>query len=159
MHNVSDATSLQEDITNFEENSGKINLILNVEKCKVLRTTRKHHKIEYPYKLHDAVLESTIHQLDLGVWTFTNLTWSKHRQDLCVQSTKMLDYVRRSTLDTNTISVRRTLYFTLVRSKPCYASQVWAPQSVELIKRVERIQRRASNLFWIYHSAAMLAIV
>ena len=44
-----------------------------------------------------------------------------------------------------TISVRRTLYLTLVRSKLCYASHVWAPQSVELIKRVERIQRRATK--------------
>ena len=130
IHNLSDASSLQEDITNFEENSCKVNLILNAEKCRVLRITRKHHKIEYPYKLHDAVLKSTIHELDLGVWT-----WSKHVQDLCVQSTKMLGYVRRSTLDIKAISGRRTLYLTLV----------WAPQSVELIKRVGRIQRRASK--------------
>ena len=82
IHNVSDASSLQEDITNFEENSSKVNLILNAEKCKVLRITRKHHKIEYPYKLHDAVLESTIHEQDLGVWTSTNLNWLKHVQDL-----------------------------------------------------------------------------
>ena len=120
---------------------------LNAEKC--LRITRKHHKIEYPYKLHDAYklhdMESTIHVRDFGVWTSTNLTWSKHVQDLCVQSTKMLGYVRRSTLDIKTISVRRTLYLTLVRSKLCYATQVWAPQSVELIKRVESIQRRASK--------------
>ena len=40
---------------------------------------------------------------------------------------------------------RRNLYLTLVRSKLCYSSQVWVPQSVELIKRVERIQRRASK--------------
>ena len=66
-------------------------------------------------------------------------------QDLCVQQTKMLGYVRRSTLDIKTITVRHTLHLTLVRSKLCYASQVWVPQSVELIKRVERIQRRASK--------------
>ena len=40
---------------------------LNAEKCRVLRITRKRHKIEYPYKLHDAVLESTIHELN-GIW-------------------------------------------------------------------------------------------
>ena len=95
--NVSDASSLQEDLTNFEENSSKVNLILNAQKCKVMRITRKQHKIEYPYKLHDAVLESTVHK----------------REDQCVQSTKMLGYVRRSTLDIKTISVRRTLYLTL----------------------------------------------
>ena len=142
---MSDASSLQEDKANFEDNSSKVNLVLNAEKFRVWRITRKHLKIEYPYKLHDAVVESTIHERDLGVWISTILTWSKHVQDLCVQSTKMLGYLRRSILDIKTISVCRTLYLTLVRSKLCYASQVWAPQSVELIKRVERIQRRASK--------------
>ena len=137
VNNVSDASSLQEDLTNFEDNSSKVNLILNAQKCKVMRITRKHHKIEYPYKLHDAVLESTVDERDLGVWTSSNLTWSKHIEDQCAQSTKMLGYVRRSTLDIKTISVRRTLYLTFVRSKLCYASQV--------IKYTERIQRRASK--------------
>ena len=44
-----------------------------------------------------------------------------------------------------TISVRRTLYLSLVRSHLAYASQVWAPQTVDLIKRTERVQRRASK--------------
>jgi hypothetical protein len=64
INNVSDVSSLQEDLTNFEENSSKVNLILNAQKCKVLRITRKHQKIEYPYKLHDAVLENTVHERD-----------------------------------------------------------------------------------------------
>ena len=137
--------SLQEDLTTFEENSSKINLILNAQKCKVLRITRKHQKIEYPYKLHDVVLESTVHERDLGVWTSSNLTWTKHFEEQCIQSTKMLGYIRRFTLDIKNISVRRTLYLTLVRSKLCHGCELWAPQSVELIKRMERIQRRASK--------------
>ena len=145
INNISDALSLQEDLTTFEENSSKVNLILNAQKCKVLRITRKHQKIEYPYKLHDVVLESTAHERDLGVWTSSNLTWTKHVEEQCIQSTKMLGYIRISTLDIKNISVRRSLYLTLVRSKLCYGSQLWAPQSVELIKRMERIQRRASK--------------
>ena len=145
INNISDALSLQEDLTTFGENSSKVNLILNAKKSKVLRITRKHQKIEYPYKLHDVVLESTAHERDLGVWTSSNLTWTKHVEEQCIQSTKMLGYIRRSILDIKNISVRRTLYLTLVRSKLCYGSQLWAPQSVELIKRMERIQRRASK--------------
>ena len=41
--------------------------------------------------------------------------------------------------------VRRTLYLTLVRSQLCYASQVWAPQSIISIKRIERIQPLATK--------------
>ena len=46
----SDAVALQTDLTNFEESFKNVNLILNAIKCKVLRVTRKHNKIIYPYK-------------------------------------------------------------------------------------------------------------
>ena len=142
---MSDASSLQEDLTNFEENSIKVNLILNAQKCKVLRITRKHQKIEYPYKLHDAVLESTVYERDLGVWTSSNLTWSKHVEEQCAQSIKMLGYVRRSTPDIKTISVRRTLYFTFLPSKLYAQVSSLGSTSVELIKCTEKIKRRASK--------------
>jgi hypothetical protein len=122
-----------------------VNLELNAEKCKILRIIWKQKKIEYPYKLHNNVLESTEFEHDLGVWTTSNFTWSKHVECQCTQASKMLGYIRRSTLDTKTISVRRTLYLSLVRSQLCYGSQVWAPQSVNLIKRTERVQRRATK--------------
>ena len=139
---TSDASSLQEDLPNFEVCSSNVNLELNAEKCKILRITRKQKKIEYPYKLHNNVLESTEFERDLGVWTTSNLTWSKHVECQCTQASKM---IRRSTLDIKTISVRRTLYLSLVRSQLCYGSQIWAPQSVNLIKRTERVQRRATK--------------
>ena len=40
---------------------------------------------------------------------------------------------------------RGTLYFALVRSHLGYATQLWSPQSVELIVKLERIQRRATK--------------
>ncbi len=40
---------------------------LNVEKCKVLRITRKHNQVEHPYKLNSTVQESTDYERDLGV--------------------------------------------------------------------------------------------
>ena len=144
--NVFDATLLQEDITNFEENSSKVNLILNAEKCRVLRITRKHHKIEYPYTLHDAVLENTIHgERDLGLWTSTNLTWSKHVQDLLMCSINQNARLREKNYIGSPYSV---FDFSTLKT------MLWAPQPVELFKWVERILRRA-----IFNSSAMLAIV
>ncbi len=72
----SDAVALQTDLTNFEESSKNVNLILNASKCKVLRVTRKHNKIIYPYKLHETILTSTECERDLGVLTSSDLTWS-----------------------------------------------------------------------------------
>ena len=40
---------------------------------------------------------------------------------------------------------RRTLYLSLVRSVFGHSSQVWSPQTVTLVQRVERVQRRATK--------------
>ena len=40
---------------------------------------------------------------------------------------------------------RRTLYLVLVRSHFGYASQIWAPQAIELIDILERTQMRATK--------------
>ena len=45
------------------------------------------------------------------------------------------------------ISVRRSLYLSLVKSQLCYATQVWSPAHVTLNAKVEQVQRRASR--WI----------
>ncbi len=79
------------------------------------------------------------------VLTSSNLTWTKHVDQQCTKATRMLGYVRRSTLNIQSMVVRRVLYLTLVRSQLCYGSQVWAPQSVTMIKCTERVQRRATK--------------
>ena len=112
---------------------------------KVLRVTRKHNKIIYPYKLNEVIIESTDCERDLGVLTSSTLTWSKQVDHLCNKATKMLGYDRRSTLDIKDATVRRRIHWCPVRSNLCYGSQIWAQQSVTSIKRVERLQRRAAK--------------
>ena len=145
INSIFDASALQNDLSYFQENSRRVNLKLNNTKCKVLRVTRKHNRITYPYKLNDTILEYTDCEWDLGVLTSATLSWSKQVDHLCNKATKMLGYVRRSTLNIKDIMVRRRLYLCLVRSQLCYGSQIWAPQTVTLIKRVERLQRRATK--------------
>ena len=45
----------------------------------------------------------------------------------------------------HTAKIGRMLYLSVVRSVLGYASQVWSPQTIGLIKRAERVQRRASK--------------
>ena len=140
-----DASLLQNDLSSSEENYTKINLALNVTRCKVLRVTRKDNKIIYPYKLYNTILESTDCERDLAVLTSSNLTWTKHVDLQCTKATRMLGYVRSSTLDIQSMEVRPMLYLTLVQSQLCYGCQVWAPQSVTMTKCTERVQRRAKE--------------
>ena len=58
---------------------------------------------------------------------------------------KILGRVRRGFSEILDASVRRTIYLATVRPHLGYSTQVWSPQSVELIRRVERVQRRATK--------------
>ena len=57
----------------------------------------------------------------------------------------MLGFLRRAATEITDIKIRRTLYLSIVRSTLGYATQVWSPQSIDLIMRTERIQRRATK--------------
>ena len=140
-----DASDMENDLENFQTSSANANLLFNTDKCKTLRITRKRNRVDHTYKLQDSALKTTDCERDLDVWTSSTLSWPKQVLHQCAQANKSLGYIRRSTIKIKTISVRRTLYLTLVRSHLVYASQVWAPQSVDLIKRTERVQRRASK--------------
>ena len=143
--NIGDAKALQEDLTNFESTSFDAGLLLNSSKCKTLRVTRKHHSIEYPYTLQDDILRDSENERDLGIWISNNLTWRKQVLEQCSKASKMLGFIKRSTRTITNCKARRTLYFTLVRSQMGYATQLWSPQTIDLISRLERVQRRASK--------------
>ena len=64
-----DATAMENDLANFQTSSANANLLLNTDKCKTLRITRKRNKIDHTYKLHDSALKTTDCERDLGVWT------------------------------------------------------------------------------------------
>ena len=57
----------------------------------------------------------------------------------------MLGFLRRAAMEITYVKIRRTLYLSIVRSTLGYATQVWSPQSIDLITRTERIQRRATK--------------
>ena len=97
--------------------------------------------MEYPYKQNDKTLETSQHERDLGVWITNNLKWRKQVLEQCSKANKLMEFVQRSTRNISSQSARRTL----VRAQVGYATQVWSPQSVELISQLERMQRRASK--------------
>ena len=73
------------------------------------------------------------------------MTWSKHTLARCAAVNKMLRFVRRPATEITDKRICRALYLAVVRPALGYATQVWLPQSVELINRVEHVQRRASK--------------
>ena len=52
----------------------------------------------------------------------------------------MLGFLRRAAMEITDVKIRRTLYLSIVCSTLGYATQVWSPQSIDLITRTERIE-------------------
>ena len=60
-------------------------------------------------------------------------------------SVTRLGYMKRGTTGYKDVGARKTLYLALVRNHFTHVSQVWSPQSVQLIKQLESVQRRATQ--------------
>ena len=107
------------------------------------RMTRKLNPVIASYELIKHALGiSTAEKKELGVVISDNLSWGKQ---VCSKSITTFGFVRRNSRCIKNVSVRRSIYLTLLRSDLGYATQVWAPQSIELVCKVKWIQRRASK--------------
>ena len=71
--------------------------------------------------------------------------WNKQVNAQCAKASRLLGYIWRNTRLVKSITVRRSAYLTFVRSHLGYAKQVWTPQSIDLIRKLERVQRRATK--------------
>ena len=125
--------------------SEDFSLKFNTSKCKSQTRTRKLKPITHDYKLSNHKLIQTNCERGLGVLVDRNLLWNKQVNEQYSKANKQLGCVKRSTIYIRNQNVKRSLYLTLVRSHLGYATQIWAPQSTELIQHLERIQRRATK--------------
>ena len=96
-------------------------------------------------QLRDVQVKAMEAQKYLGGLVTKNLQWNSQVLAACSKAKRTLGFLRRLTFDTHDQRARKLLYLSLVRSNLAYCSQVWAPQAVNLILDIERIQRRAAK--------------
>ena len=142
---TNDAEQLQDDVNNLETWSTTSGLLFNETKCKAQTVTRKLKPITNKYTMKDCQLTSTKNERDLGVWISTDLKWNIQVNQQCARANKELSYIRRNTRAIHNTTTRRTIYLALVRSHLRYATRVWSPQSIELLTKLERPQRRVTK--------------
>ena len=83
--------------------------------------------------------------MDLGVVLNSKLTWVNQVNSMRYKANKMLGFIRWSTKEIHDVRARKSLYLQLVRNNFAYASQVWSPQTIQLIENIEKVQRRATK--------------
>ena len=140
-----DGAALQQDLHSLFSWSAASGLAFNEKKCKLQSITRKCKPISQSYEITGRTIQSCEEECDLGVLVDCDLTW---RAQVCYQAAranKLLGYIRRNARYIRSTSIRRTLYLGLVRVHFVYATQSWAPQAIELISKIEKIQRRATK--------------
>ena len=82
---------------------------------------------------------------DLGVLISDTLSWSDHIHRITSKAYKMFGLVHRSFSNKLPVSVKKSLYLSLVRSHLMYCSVIWRPYLCKDIILLEKIQRRASK--------------
>ena len=75
----------------------------------------------------------------------SNLSWSLHYDLISSKAYRALHLIRRTISIQSETSTKKSIYITLVRSQVTYCSQVWRPNLIKDIQKLERIQRRATK--------------
>ncbi len=139
-----DASLLQTDLNNLDIWSNSSGLTFNELKCKSLCITWKSEPIACPYAIKGKELAKSFAETDLGIWITSDLTWS----NACLTG------VRAPTSFLASLSGVVEKYLTSRLEGPLSLAGslrvwllklVWSPQSITLIHRAERVQRRATK--------------
>ena len=77
----------------------------------------------------------------------SKLSWSTHIDNIISKANKMLGLLKRTFPLLQDISVRRTLYLSLVKSQLSYGCEIWSPHEFGCKRMLESVQRRATG--WI----------
>ena len=147
IRSYTDCALLQDDIDKLVDWSNNWKLDFNVDKCSLCTVSRKRNPIICNYNMGGKVLNRVGAQRDLGVLMSDTANFSDHIHAQVNKANKMLGFIRRTINGNKILSpTLRSLYVTLVRSHLDYASEIWSPKSVTMIKRIEGVQRRATKL-------------
>ena len=148
IRSASDCVLFQCDIDNLVDWSDVWRMAFNMDKCSLCTITRKRNPIIYDYNMRGKALKRVEAQRDLGVLITCDARFNEHIYAQLNKANKMLRFIRRSLSSRSDqfLPTFRSLYVTLVRSHLEYASEIWSPKSVTLIKLIEGVQRRATRL-------------
>ena len=110
-------------------------------KCHAAHHEEKNlHCFKLSIRYEWSILGGVKQEKDLGVWIDSHLTWNKQVVEQSSKANKLLGFIKRACKEISNPRTRRCLFLAIARPHLGYATQIWAPQTIDLIKRVERVQ-------------------
>ena len=93
---------------------------------------RKKTPIAFDYTLDCTALTHVSEEKDLGVIITSTLSWDSHIHTITAKANKLPGFLKQTCPLLTGVSIRRSLFLSLVKSQLCYATQVWSPAYVTL---------------------------
>ena len=120
-------TFLQNDLTRLEVSCKSNKLLLNFNKCKVVRFSRKADLKIFNYSLiGGTVLDNPDSIRDLGILFSHDLSFAEHFKNVISRAFRSLGLIQRTVRLFNDTNTLRLLYCTLVRRILEYGSLFWS---------------------------------
>ena len=151
--NAEDKEALQEDLNRVIEWSHKNNMDLNKKKFDLVCHQGKVNNSvsllkelpffenNFTYDADDVAIHATEVVRDLGVYVDRQLNWESHVAKITLQARKMTFWILNvfKTRDKYTLML---LFNSLIRSRLEYCCEVWDRSSINVINKIEQIQRQ-----------------
>ena len=129
--------ALQHDNKTLQSNLDKITVWCHdwkiQSKCGVVHFSRSQQPKTPQHTLLGKPIKPKCSQKDLGIITTSDLKWNKQILEISSKANWMLGCVKRPNM------------MIMVRNHLAYCCHVWAPQYVNNISTIERVQRRATK--------------
>ena len=140
-----DNKELQKDLNLLSDWSETWLLKFHQDKCKHMKITCNENEENNPsYDLHNKKNQKVEEEKDIGVTIDSHLTFEKHISEKIAKADSMAYLIRR-TFDYLNADISVPLYKALVRSHLDFANSVWAPNKIEHIEEIEKVQKRATK--------------
>jgi len=148
-----DVLSIQSDLDALSAWANTSGMSFNAQKCKFIKIGKCPPEVTEPisFSMDDStnnriVLEEVAVEKDLGVVWQNNLKWGEHVNRACSMAYMKLGMLRRTFKTWTNARTFKMLFTTCVRPHLEYAVPVWNALRKKDIKKLEKVQERATRL-------------